>query len=230
MTNFSIGSVLLFVLFITHALVGAVELGTDGWIQNITGNILTPGAGQDPLRLHLAAHVLAALLRRLHREEPEDFAGRPAAASARCWPAIGLQPGQRHRARSSGAMVALAVYALGKTFFWPTMLAVRRRPLPAHRRDRDLHHGRHRHDVRRPDRRPGPRLRQGPFHRRAPHDDRRRRSTSNTRRPTPSTFLFLEEVTGLDGTKLSEAQTASGEDAGAAEPWPMPASSATARR
>ena len=38
-TRFSIGAVLLFVLFITHALVGAVELGTDGWIQNITGNL-----------------------------------------------------------------------------------------------------------------------------------------------------------------------------------------------
>src|SRR5215217_1176703 len=45
-TNFSVGSILLFVLFITHALVGAVELGTDGWIQNITGNILTPSQGK----------------------------------------------------------------------------------------------------------------------------------------------------------------------------------------
>jgi MFS family permease len=45
-TNFSIGSMLLFVLFVTHALVGAVELGTDGWIQNITGNILTPAQGK----------------------------------------------------------------------------------------------------------------------------------------------------------------------------------------
>ena len=45
-TNFSIGLCLLFVLFITHALVGAVELGTDGWIQNITGNILTPEQGK----------------------------------------------------------------------------------------------------------------------------------------------------------------------------------------
>ncbi len=45
-TNFSIGSLLLFVLFVTHALVGAVELGTDGWIQNITGNILTPAQGK----------------------------------------------------------------------------------------------------------------------------------------------------------------------------------------
>src|SRR6266850_7067796 len=46
MTRFSIGAWLLFVLFIAHLLVGAVELGTDGWIQNITGNILTPAQGK----------------------------------------------------------------------------------------------------------------------------------------------------------------------------------------
>ena len=46
MTNFSLGLVLLFVLFVTHALVGAVELGTDGWIQNITGNMLTSEQGK----------------------------------------------------------------------------------------------------------------------------------------------------------------------------------------
>jgi len=45
-TGFSIGHWLLFVLFLTHALVGAVELGTDGWIQNITGNILTVSQGK----------------------------------------------------------------------------------------------------------------------------------------------------------------------------------------
>src|SRR5207245_4435888 len=46
MMRFSSGAWLLFVLFIAHALVGAVELGTDGWIQNITGNILTPTQGK----------------------------------------------------------------------------------------------------------------------------------------------------------------------------------------
>ena len=78
-TKFSIGSFLLFVLFIAHALVGAVELGTDGWIQNITGNILTSERGQDPVRLHVAGHVRAAVLCRLHREE-----ARPVARSASC--------------------------------------------------------------------------------------------------------------------------------------------------
>ena len=46
MTGFSMGAWLLFVLFVAHLLVGAVELGTDGWIQNITGNILTPAQGK----------------------------------------------------------------------------------------------------------------------------------------------------------------------------------------
>ncbi|MEM9587856.1 MAG: MFS transporter, partial [Planctomycetota bacterium] len=46
LTKFSVGSVLLFILFLTHALVGAVELGTDGWIQNITGNLFTSGQGK----------------------------------------------------------------------------------------------------------------------------------------------------------------------------------------
>ncbi len=45
-TKFAIGHWLIFVLFITHALVGSVELGTDGWIQNITGTILNPEQGK----------------------------------------------------------------------------------------------------------------------------------------------------------------------------------------
>ena len=46
LTRFSFGSLLLFVLFVTHALVGAVELGTDGWAQNITGNLFTSEQGK----------------------------------------------------------------------------------------------------------------------------------------------------------------------------------------
>jgi MFS family permease len=44
--NWVLGSLLLFVLFITHALVGAVELGTDGWIESITGNLFTADQGK----------------------------------------------------------------------------------------------------------------------------------------------------------------------------------------
>jgi len=122
MTQFSIGSVLLFVLFVTHALVGAVELGTDSWIQNITGNLFTSEQGKalfiwtsvimfglrfcaefieknlrlSPIGLLLVSSVLA-------------FVGLRFASGMNSFPA---------------ALAALGIYAVGKTFFWPTMLAV----------------------------------------------------------------------------------------------------------
>ena len=82
-TKFSIGSFLLFVLFVTHALVGAVELGTDGWIQNITGNILSSQRRQDPLRLHVVGDVRPAVLCPLHREEARALADRHSAGVRR---------------------------------------------------------------------------------------------------------------------------------------------------
>ena len=122
MTRFSIGSLLLFILFVTHALVGAVELGTDSWIQNITGNLFTSEQGKwlfiwtsmimfalrfcahfietkiglSPIGLLLVSAVLA-------------FVGLRFASGMNTFPA---------------ALAALGIYALGKTFFWPTMLAV----------------------------------------------------------------------------------------------------------
>jgi MFS family permease len=122
MTKFSIGSVMLFILFVTHALVGAVELGTDSWIQNITGNLFTSEQGKwlfiwtssimfglrfcahfietklglSPIGLLLVSSVLA-------------FVGLRFASGMDTFPA---------------ALAALGIYAVGKTFFWPTMLAV----------------------------------------------------------------------------------------------------------
>ena len=122
MTKFSIGSLLLFVLFVTHALVGAVELGTDSWIQNITGNLFTSEQGKalfiwtsvimfglrfcahfietrlglSPIGLLLVSSILA-------------FVGLRFASGMNTFPA---------------ALAALGIYAVGKTFFWPTMLAV----------------------------------------------------------------------------------------------------------
>jgi len=122
-TNFSLGAVLLFVLFFTHALVGAVELGTDGWIQNITGNILSPGQGTALFYLDVAADVQPAILCQLYRKDPQALANWPAARLCNQPHAFGLF-------LVSGitsffmAMLALTVYAAGKTFFWPTMLAV----------------------------------------------------------------------------------------------------------
>jgi MFS family permease len=121
-TNFSFGSLLLFVLFVTHALVGAVELGTDGWIQNITGNILTTSQGK---MLFVYTSLLMFCLRFCANFIEKTLKISPVGllvicASLAC---VGLNL-VSGITTFVGAMVALTVYALGKTFFWPTMLAI----------------------------------------------------------------------------------------------------------
>jgi len=121
-TRFSIGSFILFTLFVAHALVGAVELGTDNWMQNITGNLLTSGQGK---MLFVYTSLLMFLLRFC-----ADFIEKK----------IGLSPvgillagavlacaGLLLTSRVETVLFAFAgltVYGVGKTFFWPTMLAV----------------------------------------------------------------------------------------------------------
>ncbi|MDF1825073.1 MAG: hypothetical protein P1U68_10555 [Verrucomicrobiales bacterium] len=121
-TKFSIGAFLLFVLFITHTLVGAVELGTDGWIQNITGNILT--AEQGKILFVFTSLIMFGL--RFSADFIENKLGlSPIGLLFVCsiLAVIGLNLASN--ITSFGlAFAALAVYALGKTFFWPTMLAV----------------------------------------------------------------------------------------------------------
>lgn len=122
LTRFSFGSFLLFIFFITHILVGAVELGTDGWIQNITGNLFTSEQGKF---LFIWTSAIMFFLR-----FSADFIERNMKISpigilllSAVFALVGLR-------LASGmetffmAVIALGIYALGKTFFWPTMLAV----------------------------------------------------------------------------------------------------------
>lgn len=122
LTQFSMGSLLLFVLFVAHMLVGAVELGTDGWIQNITGNILTPGEGK--ILFVFTSFIMFGL--RFTTDFIQKRAGlSPVGILFVCsvLAVAGLLLTSRIET-FTGAMFALLVYALGKTFFWPTMLAV----------------------------------------------------------------------------------------------------------
>lgn len=121
-TKFSIGSFVLFVLFITHAMVGAVELGTDGWIQNITGNILSPGEGK---ALFIWTSLVMFALRFCAHFIEKNLKISPVGILAIC--AILACIGLNLTSMANGfvlAMLALTVYGVGKTFFWPTMLAV----------------------------------------------------------------------------------------------------------
>ena len=204
-TNFSAGSLLLFVLFMTHALVGAVELGTDGWIQNITGNILTPAQGKILFvftsLFMFALRFCADFIERTLKLSPIGLLFICALLAM-----VGLRMVSGIET-FAGAMVALAVYALGKTFFWPTMLAVVGDRFPRTgavamsimggigMMSAGLLGG------------PGLGYAKDRFT--AEH----LQSTNPAiyeqyKAPTPSRFLFLEEVHGLDGTKLSAAQTA----------------------
>jgi hypothetical protein len=204
-TNFSVGSLLLFVLFLTHALVGAVELGTDNWIQNITGNILTPAQGKI---LFVFTSLLMFSLRFCADFIEKRLNISPIGLLFICsvLAFIGLQMVSGIET-FAGAMIALAVYAVGKTFFWPTMLAVVGDRFPRTgaiamsimggigMMSAGLLGG------------PGLGYAKDRFT--AEHLITTSPAIYETyKAPVPSRFLFLDQVTGLDGTKLSEAQTA----------------------
>ena len=204
-TKFSVGSLLLFVLFVTHALVGAVELGTDGWIQNITGNILTPAQGKI---LFVFTSLLMFTLRFCFDFIEKRLNVTPIGLLLACavLGAIGLLMVSRIET-FAGAMFALAVYALGKTFFWPTMLAVVGDRFPRTgavamsimggigMMSAGLIGG------------PGLGYAKDRFT--AEHLVATAPAVyEQYKAPAPSRFLFFAETTGLDGTKLSAAQTA----------------------
>ena len=121
-TKFSIGSFVLFVLFLAHGLVGAVELGTDGWIQNITGNLFTSEQGKYLFiwtsAIMFGLRFCAHFIERTLKVSPIGLLF--ACSVTAC---IGLNLASTMETFGM-AMVALGIYAVGKTFFWPTMLAV----------------------------------------------------------------------------------------------------------
>lgn len=121
-TKFSFGSIVLFVLFLTHGLIGAVELGTDTWSQNITGNLFTSEQGK---YLFIWTSAIMFSLRFCAHWIERNLKLSPvglllACAILACLGLI-LASGMTSFAM---AMAALGIYAVGKTFFWPTMLAI----------------------------------------------------------------------------------------------------------
>jgi MFS family permease len=121
-TRFSFGSLLLFALFVAHLLVGAVELGTDNWIQNITGNILTSEQGKI-LFVFTSATMFALRFCANFIEKRIGLSPVGILLACAILACVGLNL-TSGIASFGGAMLALTVYGIGKTFFWPTMLAV----------------------------------------------------------------------------------------------------------
>lgn len=111
----------LLMLLLIHAMVGYVELGTDSWIQKITGTI-TESAGSGVL-LFIYTNILMFTLRFFagpieHRLSPLGLLFSCAVIAAIGLTLLGNAVGV------FWCLLAVTVYGIGKTFFWPTMLAV----------------------------------------------------------------------------------------------------------
>jgi Major Facilitator Superfamily len=114
---------MLLFLFLLHALVGYVELGTDSWIINITETVLANGTMA--LLAFIWTNLLMFCLRFfagpiVHKINPIGLLFVSA-----CLGATGLYLlGQPFTGTAAMWLAAVTVYGIGKTFYWPTMLGV----------------------------------------------------------------------------------------------------------
>ncbi|MFM7138597.1 MAG: MFS transporter [Planctomycetota bacterium] len=120
-TGFRFGHLLLAFLLLVHAMVGYVELGTDSWISKITGAIMANPA--NGLLLFVYTSSLMFILRFFAGPIVEKISPLGLLAVSAIFGAIGLTL----LGNAEGAVMCVAaatVYGIGKTFLWPTMLAV----------------------------------------------------------------------------------------------------------
>ncbi|MEL6898568.1 MAG: MFS transporter, partial [Planctomycetota bacterium] len=109
------------ILLLAHALVGYVELGTDSWINKITGTILNNAALGTVLFIYTS--ILMTALRFFAGPIVERISSLGLLLGSAVLGALGLY------LISLGGSIpfmffACTVYAFGKTFLWPTMLGV----------------------------------------------------------------------------------------------------------
>lgn len=112
---------LMLLLLLIHALVGYVELGTDSWIGQITGAIMA--SKQKGLLLFVYTSGLMFALRFFAGPIVEKISPLGLLFVSGILGCVGLQ---LLGAATSVTLcvIAATVYACGKTFLWPTMLAV----------------------------------------------------------------------------------------------------------
>src|SRR5436305_7462834 len=112
---------LLLLLLLIHALLGYVELGTDSWISNITGNILA--SREQGLLLFVYTSSLMFALRFFAGPIVEKISPLGLLFVGASCGAIGLTF-LSHVTTGILVVVAATIYGVGKTFLWPNMLAV----------------------------------------------------------------------------------------------------------
>lgn len=122
-SRFALGSLLIAFIYLMHALVGYVELGTDSWINNISARVL-----RDETTALLAFVWTNGLMFTLrffagpivHRINPVGLLLVSALLGV-----LGLYLlGQPFTNTVWLWVGAVTIYGLGKTFYWPTLLGV----------------------------------------------------------------------------------------------------------
>jgi MFS family permease len=126
-TKFSPGYFLMVLLLIIHSMQGYVELGTDSWMSKITGSILK--SPQQGLLLFAYINGLMFALRFfagpiVHKISPLGLLFVSTVLGS-----IGLML-LGHSDSAIFCIMAASVYAIGKTFIWPTLLAVASEQFP----------------------------------------------------------------------------------------------------
>jgi MFS family permease len=123
LSQFRLGHWMLAFLYILHALVGYVELGTDSWIIDITKTVLA--SPDKALLAFIWTNVLMFTLRFfagpiVHKISPVGLLLASAiVGTAGLW-----LLGYSGTTTTWLWLGAVTVYGLGKTFYWPTMLGV----------------------------------------------------------------------------------------------------------
>lgn len=112
---------LMLVLLLIHAMVGYVELGTDSWISKITGAIME--SKQSGLLLFVYTSGLMFALRFFAGPIVEKTSPLGLLLASAVLGFLGLQL-LGNSTTVVMCIVAATIYACGKTFLWPTMLAV----------------------------------------------------------------------------------------------------------
>lgn len=121
--GFSPGSLLIGFLYLMHALVGYVELGTDSWITNITTRVLKSETNAQIV--FIWTNLLMFTLRFfagpiVHKINPIGLLLVSALLGT-----IGLALlGMPFTDSIFPWVIAVTIYGIGKTFYWPTLLGV----------------------------------------------------------------------------------------------------------
>lgn len=122
-SKFAPGSLLIAFIYLLHALVGYVELGTDNWITNISNQVLKDET--TALLAFMWTNALMCFLRFfagpiVHKINPIGLLLASATLGT-----IGLYLLGQPTTNSVALWVgAVTIYGLGKTFYWPTLLGV----------------------------------------------------------------------------------------------------------